>query len=303
MLSSAFPVRRGVVQGDVFSPVCFILALEGICRCMEVTGEDGVSLGMGELVRKLEYADDAALPTNSVQEASRTVTELARVAREQADMEVNVSKTEYMVVGKYDDGGKVEEEEYSGRKWKHVCGACGKGFPTKHGLSVHQGRWCTQGGTTDYEVEKIVDVRGEPNERFFRVRWKGYGAKDDSWRNWRHCLACAELIDEFWEGPGASWDREQSIWLDSEEGFRCKQCCKLFKSKAALKSHHTKKQCEWKTTSRVGSKAEKVVKCERMAAQHAAQEGVELDGVPLKAASALSTLGASTGRMGINSKP
>ena len=95
-----------------------------------------------------------------------------------------VVKDAYVV--SYLTGKQIEEEEYSGRKWEHMCGACGKGFPTKHGLSVHQGRWCTQGGTTDYEVEKIVDVRGEPNERFFRVRWKGYGVKDDSWRNWRH---------------------------------------------------------------------------------------------------------------------
>ena len=32
VLSEKFPVRRGVIQGDIFSPLCFIVALEAIMR-------------------------------------------------------------------------------------------------------------------------------------------------------------------------------------------------------------------------------------------------------------------------------
>ena len=291
VLSSAFPVRRGVVQGDIFSPVCFILALEGVFRGMKLSGEAGVRLGLGQLLRKLEYADDAALPTGSTQEASEAVTELARAATALADMSVNVSKTEYMVVGRYDGGGQVEECEYDERVWAHACEGCGRGFPTRHGLHVHEGRWCKQLRTEEYEVERIVDVRGEPHERFFRVRWKGFRARDDSWLNWRHCLKCSNLLDEFWSGPGARWDRERAIWVSGEAGRRCRQCCRLFKTAAALKGHHTKHQCAWRVASRVGSRAEQAVKCDRMAAAHAAQEGVRLGEVPLVAAFSFRYLG------------
>ena len=108
---------------------------------------------------------------------------------------------------------------------------------------------------------------------------------------WRHCLNCSDLLDEFWKGPGAKWDREQAIWVAAEEGRRCRQCCKLFKSDAALKAHHTKHQCAWRVASRVGSRAEKAIRRDRMAAEHDAQEGVRLGGVPLEAAFSFKYLG------------
>ena len=43
-LSRSFDVRRGVLQGDIFSPLCFIVALSRIMEVHDATG-GGLTLG------------------------------------------------------------------------------------------------------------------------------------------------------------------------------------------------------------------------------------------------------------------
>ena len=58
--SEIFQVRRGVVQGDITSPLYFILALDYLFHLHDnVTGK-GVTFG-DILIHTLGYADDAAL--------------------------------------------------------------------------------------------------------------------------------------------------------------------------------------------------------------------------------------------------
>ena len=45
VFSETFPVRRGVMQGDITSPLHFILALERILRILDDRADKGVSLG------------------------------------------------------------------------------------------------------------------------------------------------------------------------------------------------------------------------------------------------------------------
>ena len=72
----------------------------------------------------------------------------------------------------------------------------------------------------------MVDVRGWPQERFYRVRWAGFDEDQDSWVNWRQ-LDAQDAIDAFWEGSGM--DRSKPVWESAEEGLRCRQCCRLFR--------------------------------------------------------------------------
>ena len=251
MRSRSFAVDRGVVQGDIFSPVCFVIALECLFRRCEEHG--GVSLASVWL-EKLEYADDAALIAVGYEMASRKVSELEQVALVQADMEISRPKTEYMAVSDFVVSA-AQQQDYERQKWSHECPDCGRGFPCATGLAVHRGNMCKQRGKEEYEIKEVVDVRGVPEERFYRVRWKGWGEQDDSWINWRH-LEAQVAIDRFWEQ--SDWDISKPVWDSSETGSRCKLCCKLFARNQDLKGHLTR-GCSWAVASRTNSKAEKVI--------------------------------------------
>ena len=59
MCSMPFPVRRGVIQGDIFSPQCFTLGLDQIFRLHDIAGQGIGGLSLGDVTAsKLEYADD-----------------------------------------------------------------------------------------------------------------------------------------------------------------------------------------------------------------------------------------------------
>ena len=58
--SSTFPITRGVVQGDITSPLYFILALEALLRRHDNFNNKGVNMGRAH-IHTLSYADDAAL--------------------------------------------------------------------------------------------------------------------------------------------------------------------------------------------------------------------------------------------------
>ena len=58
--SRIFGIDRGVLQGDITSPLYFILALELILRIHDERDDKGVSLGH-TMFHTLGYADDAAL--------------------------------------------------------------------------------------------------------------------------------------------------------------------------------------------------------------------------------------------------
>ena len=60
ILSNLFPIRRGVVQGDITSPIYFVLTLELILRLHDKHKQKGVDFG-GHRLHTLGYADDAAL--------------------------------------------------------------------------------------------------------------------------------------------------------------------------------------------------------------------------------------------------
>ena len=128
-----FDVNRGVVQGDIFSPVCFIVALECLMRKADVGGGITV-LQVFRVISKLEYADDAALINRSCEEASERVSRLARKARELADMEISIPKTEAMLVRKDVRKDKIEAEEFLDMDFKHACEWCGMSYPTKNSL-------------------------------------------------------------------------------------------------------------------------------------------------------------------------
>ena len=88
ILSDAFPIRRGVVQGDITSPIYFILALDLILKEHDNFPQKGVDFG-GANVHTLGYADDAALLDSDKAVATARVTSIATGSRKDADMEIS----------------------------------------------------------------------------------------------------------------------------------------------------------------------------------------------------------------------
>ena len=85
------PIRRGAIQGDIPSPVVFLVALD---RLFKEHGRLHTGLWITDqlILSELAFADDAALGNESVQEASQRITNLSEDAKE-AGMEISVPKT------------------------------------------------------------------------------------------------------------------------------------------------------------------------------------------------------------------
>ena len=143
----------------------------------------------------------------------------------------------------------------------------------------------------EHEVEKVLDVRGMADERFYLVKWKGWKSEFNSWRNWRDLENAMDEIDDFWETT--DWIRDRPAWIEGE--IRCRNCCKdrttagkPFKSMKSIKDHH---KCRWKKPSRKGTLAEKAVIKKRRVACHDKAGTVQIEGVDLKPAQAFKYLG------------
>ena len=59
--SRNIPIKRGIIQGDLPSPVCFHVALDKLPKDRGMLNM-GIALTNNLSIAELEYADDAALP-------------------------------------------------------------------------------------------------------------------------------------------------------------------------------------------------------------------------------------------------
>ncbi len=227
VFSETFPVRRGVVQGDIFSPLCFIVALEAIFRRHDCGANDGIKLpctegsvtqGDGEAsfrplgakgfikISQLAYADDADLICKDCNEATRRVTSISVGSREDADMNVHKVKTEVQTHERATKLPTPTEDEIA-EVCEHVCEFCNREFSSYFGKRVHQARWCGEAETElfedEYKVKAILDAVGTPQRRFYLVDWDGYNdtgevVKGDKKRGGRD-TAPGERWAETWE--------------------------------------------------------------------------------------------------------
>ena len=94
--SKKFPIRRGVLQGAITSPLYFILTLELILRKFDARQDKGVPC-MAIMIHTLGYADHVALMENGEEDGitrlSDRVTKISKGSREEADMSVSIPKT------------------------------------------------------------------------------------------------------------------------------------------------------------------------------------------------------------------
>ena len=145
--SECFYIRRGAIQGDIYSPPSFTLALDRIFRRYDrrCEGIGGAPLKC-PAVSKLEYADDAGLLNKNTEDASIRLSSLSEGGSREACLEVSLKKTKAMPIRKYEPVSDTTEEEIIAMKLKHKCTACERTFPTQKGLNIHRARWCDPDG-------------------------------------------------------------------------------------------------------------------------------------------------------------
>ena len=240
--SESFKVRRGVIQGDIISPIFFILAMEQIFRVHD-KNPDGVSLGNYLQVGVLGYADDAALLSLSTSKMSTRLSNVSRGSREDADMTLHKGKTKTMHVRKQEclapptvDAIKKTEGAY-----KHVCKFCDRRCKTLRGLRIHMASCNNQHELTKeaYQCEGINAVFGTPEHRWFRMAWVGHPG-EDSWEPERSLTAqgCENLIKDFWHR--SNLNPTTDFIPDPDNIWRCWDCGRGYQSASTLKAHITR---------------------------------------------------------------
>ena len=84
-------IRRGVIQGDIPSPVCFLVVLD---KLLKNHGQLDMGISISNLmISELDYADDCALPSPDSATASARLTNLDTNAQSEAGMEISIPKT------------------------------------------------------------------------------------------------------------------------------------------------------------------------------------------------------------------
>ena len=50
-----------------------------------------------------------------------------------------------------------------------------------------------------YTVEKLLNHRGPPSDRFFLIKWKGFPSSENTWEPEKNLLTCQGLLKKYWE--------------------------------------------------------------------------------------------------------
>ena len=151
------PIRRGVIQGDIPSPVCFLVALDKILKD-HGSLHIGLQVTADLLLSDLEFADDASLPNENTDAASARLTTLDQKAQEKAGMQISIPKTKNQHIMKRPAVTPTTESDIDNlppeKALKFICDKCNYSFANYHGMRVHQGIHCKKRKTTKKQIRK-----------------------------------------------------------------------------------------------------------------------------------------------------
>ena len=146
--SRPISIKRGFIQGDIPSAICFIIALDKLLKD-HGNPQFGIQLLPTLKLSDIKYADDAALPDNDVATSSWRVTHFSENAKEEAGMEISIPKTKGQHIMHNPKLPSTNEHDIAelDLKFKYKCGDCDMTYPSQHGLSIHQARFCKKSKT------------------------------------------------------------------------------------------------------------------------------------------------------------
>ena len=156
-----------MLQGDIFSPVCFIAGLDRIFRLYDQVNP-GMTVGTGaHTVRmaKFEYADDAALIDEDAGQATARVTSLAAGSIADAAMIISTKKSKVMHIHKTTRTSATTEADVAKLNLVHRCESCTREFTKLRGLKMHMARWCDGGRTQRSRVGSLTDKAVKSSKR------------------------------------------------------------------------------------------------------------------------------------------
>ena len=279
--SKEFKVRRGVIQGDIISPIFFVLAMEQIFRHHDNTG-DNVAVGNHLRIGVLGYADDAAIISSSSDTMSDRVSSISHGSRSDADMNINITKTKNLHVARQEKvtAPTLEEMQATEQTFKHECKFFPRKFKTKRGLHIHQASCNCQHGLAEEEDEfgDIDTAFGTVEQRWYRVQWSQHPGKD-TWEPERSLRrqGLGEAIRNFW--VKSNLDPSTEFIADPDDVWRCYCCGKGFKLVRTLKAHITRTHPKRKW---LGSAADKHTRHEKRVAVQKKKAIILCEGKPLK---------------------
>ena len=150
-------IDRGVIQGDIPSPICFLVSLDKL-----LTEHGGLELGIkltDEIVfSDAEFADDAFLPADDTEIASHRLTNLQENADKEAGMKISISKTKSQHIMPTPKVSETTEADIAAlpaeKQLCFECDKCGWTYANQHGLSIHQARHCKKRKTKRLQNRK-----------------------------------------------------------------------------------------------------------------------------------------------------
>ncbi|KYN27296.1 PREDICTED: heterochromatin protein 1-like [Trachymyrmex cornetzi] len=93
---------------------------------------------------------------------------------------------------------------------------------------------------SEYEVERLINIRTIKGRRQFLVRWVGYGENDDTWENEKD-LNCSQLIEDFLaEEKDKEKEKEIKLSKEKEKEIKLSKPIKTEKSKRSSRGTHKK---------------------------------------------------------------
>jgi hypothetical protein len=146
--SDLFPIRRGVLQGCILSPILFVICLNSIWA--RESPNKGWQITPEWLLDELSYADDIALINNEGEDSQGRLQEFSDRANQTATLHINIIKTVKMTVAKKITVEKTTQADIQERTdiFKFACDACGRAFDNLRGVTAHK-KYCLGEGNAD----------------------------------------------------------------------------------------------------------------------------------------------------------
>ena len=191
-------------------------------------------------------------------------------------MDISIPKTKVLHVRRQEEQAAITAQEAIS-ECKYSCPhiSCDFKFRTRRGMLVHAG---TCPFKDEWEIDRIVDCKGEVFNRKYKIRWKGFTADHDTWEP--RSNVHPDAIKEF-EVANNLYDHS---WI-----HRCHICDLACKSRHGVSIHvarvhnpHRVANGEDKIQNFKGTRAEEAAKVAKLTEAQKSRPTVTCEGKPLE---------------------